>query len=172
MTWDWAGTLGTAIVGVAGIAATYLSASKARIAKGTNLQLAINAENDRARLTEKRHIYAAYMGATGSYVAAERRLAAGQEKDFGNERIATLRSELNQAMTVMLGALGEMWLIAPENLCTLAINAVQNLTQTEDTSSIFPKFRDELFKVMRADLGEPDYQQIELPEIVSHALER
>jgi len=75
-------------------------------------------------------------------------------------------------MTVMLGALGEMWLIAPENLCTLAINAVQNLTQTEDTSSIFPKFRDELFKVMRADLGEPDYQQIELPEIVSHALER
>src|SRR6516164_1900127 len=87
MTWDWAGTLGTAIVGVAGIAATYLSASKARIAQGTNLQLAINAENDRARLTEKRHIYAAYMGATGSYVAAERRLAAGQEKDFGNERI-------------------------------------------------------------------------------------
>jgi hypothetical protein len=165
-------TLGTAVVGLAGITATYLAATKARIAQSNNLLLAISAENDRVRLTDKRHIYAGYMGAIGSYVAAERRLAAARNKDFGNERVSALRSELNQAMTVMLSTLGEIRLIAPENLAILAVNVVQKLTQGEDTSSIFPEFREELYKVMRADLGEPEHQRIEVPEIVSHALER
>ena len=112
------------------------------------------------------------MSAIGIYAAAERRLAAARDKGSGDERIFALRSDLNQAMTAMLSALGEIRLIAPENLAILAINVVQELTQHEDTSNIFPEFRDELYKVMRADLGEPEHPHIEVPEIVSHALER
>lgn len=75
MALDWVGTLGTGIVGLAGIAATYWSASKARIAQAKDLQFRINADNDRIRLTDQRRIYAAFMGAVSSYVVIGQRLA-------------------------------------------------------------------------------------------------
>jgi hypothetical protein len=83
MTLEWIGTLGTATVGVAGIMATYWSAAKARITQNSNLQLTINAENERVRLAEKRRVYAAYMSAIGSYVLAERTLADALQKKPG-----------------------------------------------------------------------------------------
>jgi hypothetical protein len=170
MMLEWVGTLGTAVVGLAGIAATYWSASKARVTQGDNLQFTITAENDRARLSEKRRIYAGYMGAIGSYVAAERRLAVARDKH--RSTVSALRSEFNQSMTDMLGALCELRLIAPENLVVLAVTVVHKLTTSEDTSADFPKFRDALYKLMRDDLGEPEHHRIEVPEIVSHALPR
>jgi hypothetical protein len=81
-----------------------------------------------------------------------------------------LRSDLNRSMTVMLAALCEVRLIAPGSLAALAVSVVQQLTLSEDTSLRFPEFRDELYKVMRFDLGEAEHQAIEAPEIVAHAL--
>ena len=169
---EWVGTLGTAIVGIAGIAATYLSACRARITQVRNLQLSIYAENDRARLAEKRRAYSEYMFAISSYVAIERSLAAARKKNASEDSISALRSELSKSMTIMLHALCEVRLIAPETLSLLAGNVVTGLATSEDTSLIFPQFRDELYKAMRCDLGEPEHQAIELPEIVSHAIER
>ena len=115
MSLEWVGTLGTAIVGIAGIAATYLSACRARITQVRNLQLSIYAENDRARLAEKRRVYSEYMFAISSYVAIERSLAAARKKNASEDSISALRSELSKSMTIMLHALCEVRLIAPEN---------------------------------------------------------
>jgi hypothetical protein len=172
MALEWVGTLGTAIVGIVGIMATYWAAAKARITQNKNLQLSINAENERARLAEKRRVYTAYMSAIGSYVLAERTLADAREKGLGKARVLELRSDLSRSMTVMLAALCEIRLIAPGNLTALAVSVVQQLTLSEDTSLRFPEFRDELYTVMRLDLGEPEHQAIEVPEIVTHALQR
>lgn len=168
---EWVATFGTAIVGIAGIVATYLSACKARVTQTHHLQLNIAAENDRARLAEKRRIYAAYMCAISSYVAVERSLAAARNKNT-SDSISVLRSELDRAMTIMLHALCEVRLIAPEILSLLAGSIVLQLASSEDTSLVFPQFRNELYKAMRRDLGEPEYRAIEEPEIVSHAIER
>lgn len=172
MNLGWIGTLGTAMVGTAGITATYWSARKARITQIQNLQLSINTENDRARLAEKRRIYTAYMCAISSYVAVERRLAVARNKGSDENGISALCSELGKSMTVMLHALCEVRLIAPEALSLLAGNIVLQLSTSEDTSVQFPQFRDELYKAMRRDLGESEYRAIELPEIVSHAIVR
>jgi hypothetical protein len=172
MSLVWVGTLGTAIVGIVGIVATYLSARKARITQIYNLQLSIDAENDRARLAEKRRIYSEYMFAISSYVAIERSLAAARNKNAVEDSISVLCSELSKSMTIMLRALCEVRLIAPETLSLLAGNVVAGLATSEDTSLIFPQFRDELYKAMRCDLDEPEHQAIELPEIVSRAIER
>jgi hypothetical protein len=172
MSLEWIATLGTAIVGIAGIAATYLSAGKARITQIRNLQLSIDAENGRARIAEKRRVYVEYMSAISSYVTAERRLAAARSRNSAEDSISVLRPELDQAMTIMLRALCEVRLIAPGPLSLLAGNVVMGLATSEDTSLIFPQFRDELYKAMRCDLGEPEHQAIEHPEIVSNAIER
>lgn len=172
MDLGWVATLGTATVGIVGIAATYLSSCKARITQNRNLQLSVDAENNRARLAEKRRIYAEYMCAISSYVSVERSLAAARNKSSAEDVISALRSELSNSMTIMLHALCRVRLIAPGPLSLLAGNVVADLATTEDTSLIYPQFRDELYKVMRCDLGEPEHQTIELPEIVSVAIER
>lgn len=172
MTFEWIGTLGTAIVGVAGITATYWSAAKARATQTNNLQFSIGAENERARLVEKRRIYATYMGAISSYVVVERDLADAKEKGLTEDRISVLRADLSRSMTVVLSALCELRLIASSNLAILAVNVVQQLTTSEDTSVKFPESRDELYKVMRADLGEAQYEGIEVAEIVTNAIRR
>src|SRR6202034_2977920 len=99
----------------------------------------------------------------GSYVAAERRLAAALGKD--KSTTSALRSELNRSMTDMVTALCELRLIAPENLAVLRVTVVQRLTTSEDTSADFPEFRDALYKLMRDDLGEPEHPRIIVPEI-------
>jgi hypothetical protein len=172
MALEWVGTLGTAMVGVAGIMATYWSAAKARITQNSNLRLSINAENERARLAEKRRIYSTYMSAIGNYVLAERTLADARERKLGQGRVTELRSDLTRSMTAMLAALCEIRLIAPGNLTALAVSVVQQLTVSEDTSLRFPEFRDELYRAMRLDLGEAEHQAIEAPEIVTHAVRR
>ena len=75
-------------------------------------------------------------------------------------------------MTFMLSVLGEIRLIAPENLVIFSIEVVQKLTTTADLTDIFPDLRDKLYEVMRADLGEPPQRRINVPELVAQALER
>ena len=169
---DWIASLGTAIVGFTGIIATYRSGSMARISQAINLELSINAENDRCRLAEKRRIYAAFMGSASSYVAAERALSAARCKGASEKRLGELRTELNQVMVTMLTALCELRLIATEDLAIVAVNTVQRLTTSENLASEFPELRDALYEVMRTDLNEPVYERIDAPEIVAHALER
>src|SRR5262249_276658 len=148
---------------------TYWSGAKALRAQTYNLQFRINAENDRARLAEKRRIYAAFMNALGTYVVVERNLIMARSKGSDEERLMTLRSELTGAMTNMLNALFEIRLIASENLAHLSVGAVQRLTTSEDPSDEFPELRDSLYELMRADLGEPIHRRIDAPEIAAQA---
>lgn len=83
-----------------------------------------------------------------------------------------LRAELAESLTVMINALCEVRLIAPENLAFLSVNVVQRLTTSEDPTHDFPELRDKLYEAMRTDLGEPEHQHIDVPEIAAKALER
>jgi hypothetical protein len=169
---DWIGTLGTAIVGIIGIVATYWTGRKALITQTRNMELRINAEADRARLADKRRIYATFIAATSRYVAAAQSLAAARTKGAPESELPVLRSELGLAMTLMLSVLGEIRLIAPEDLVILSIEVVQKVTTTANLTDIFPELRDKLYEVMRADLGEPPQRRINVPELVAQALDR
>jgi hypothetical protein len=168
----WIGTVVTGIVGLAGILATYRLSGKSRIAQSENLQLSISAENDRNMRSEKRRIYARFMASTSTYVAAEHTLAVKRRKGAADDVLSALRSELNEAMTVMFCTLAEVRLIAPEDVTVLAVAAVQRLIRSTDLTSEFPDIRDGLYKVMRADLGEPPHGYIHAPELAAAALER
>jgi hypothetical protein len=169
---DWIATAGTAIVGMAGIAATYLSGRRALIAQSRNMELQIGAERERTRLADKRRIYAAFIAATSRYVAAAQSLAVARVKNAAGSRVTVLRSELDQAMTAMLSILGEIRLIAPEKLVIFSLEVVQKVTTTADLTDTFPELRDVLYELMRADLGEPPQPRISVPELVAQALDR
>lgn len=172
MALDWVATLVTGIVGCTGIVATYWSGTKARIAQTKNVEFQLSVQGDRARLADKRRIYATFMCAISGYVSAERRLADARAKDLSEQRLSVLRSELHVALTAALHALCEVRLIAPENLMVLCVDVVHRLSRSEDLSRDFPGMRDRLYAEMRADLGEPRHKQIDVPEIVSSALDR
>lgn len=99
-------------------------------------------------------------------------LAAARAKNATEGILAAVRSELGQAMTLMLTALGEIRLIAPEDLVVFSIEVVQKLTTIADLTDLFPELRDDLYELMRADLREPPQRRISVPELVAQALER
>jgi hypothetical protein len=169
---DWIGTVVTGTVGVVGILATYRSGTKARIAQSKNLKLSINAEDNRNKHSEKRRIYASFIASAGSYVVVERALAVERDKGSAEDRIFALRCELKDAMGLMFKVLAEVRLIAPENVVSLAVDAVQRLIRSNELAREFPEIRDKLYEVMRADLGEPAHGHIHAPELAAEALER
>ena len=112
------------------------------------------------------------MASASTYVAAEHTLAVRRHKGGADDVLSVLRSELNEAMTDMFCTLAEVRLIAPEDVTVLAVKAVQRLTRSTDLTNEFPEIRDGLYKVMRADLGEPPHGYIHAPELAAAALER
>src|SRR5215470_453593 len=95
-------------IALAGIAATYWQGKRATQAASENLRNSIDAENERARLAEKRRIYAACQAAfTAMRIESITHRVAYQPPPSQDQRdVAELA--LNQARRAMLNATGEL----------------------------------------------------------------
>jgi len=141
---DWAIIVPTAItgaVGLAGIGGTLLSARMTGRSDAENLRTSISAEDERAKLAEKRRVYASCLAS----------LTATGLVSTGNS--PNPESVTNAFMSATC-ALFEVRLIAPREVGELAGTALGRLLGSE-----FGGFADvvtRLTSAMRADLGEPD----------------
>jgi hypothetical protein len=148
----------TGAVGVAGIGGTILAAWMTGKRQTANLMLSISADYGRNRLGDKRRIYARYQASLDSLILAISRLdVLRRRRSMADDDLAALRAGL----TEMLSALGELRLIAPEELGQLAqemasatADYAQHNSQPGDPSKL-PEIRERLYVAMRADLGEP-----------------
>jgi hypothetical protein len=137
----------TGIVGLAGIGGTLWSGKRS-----------ITAENQRARLAEKRRVYARFFAAiTDLLVLSD---SASQSKHRERKK-----PELNQAMGLAVNAMSEVLLIAPEQLGQLsldhgekAVNAVTKALEDPGSNFYFTWEPQDLLNAMRADLGDPPIQ--------------
>src|SRR5689334_17382560 len=108
------------VVGLAGIVAVYWQGKRAAEAASENLRQSTNAENERARLAEKRRIYAACQAAfTAMRIESITHRVAYQPPPRQEQRDAA-ELALNQARLAMLNATGELLLIAPAAVRKLA----------------------------------------------------
>jgi hypothetical protein len=143
------------VVGLAGILATYWSGKRS-----------INAENERARLAEKRRIYA-------KCAATYRRLESARISASDVEMYdAGAKEALENSLVALDDAVSELILIAPKNIRKIARQILEDqvayvgevLDQTDKDSgdsdgdqSTMPKATiGQLWVAMRADLGETD----------------
>jgi len=134
MDWGPVITAGiTGIVGLAGIGGTLVSAKITRKSAAENLRTSIGAEDERARLAEKRRIYAQ---ALASLTAVN---VMGKEE----------RSRITLAAT---SAVNEVVLIAPSHVWELAIEAENQARSGE--RGFRATFAD-LVIAMRDDLANP-----------------
>jgi hypothetical protein len=150
---DW-GILVTGLVGVAGIGGTVLATWMTGKSQTTNLRISIGAENERARLAEKRQIYVRYLAASGELInAMAKQHALGEEAD---DALSTaLVYERGAAFTSVLNTLGELLLIAPKHVMLLADSAGATIGGVSPDAGEFRRVREALLLAMRADLGEP-----------------
>jgi hypothetical protein len=115
---DWS-TVVTGAVGVAGIAGTIWAAKIASKSATSDLKLSISAENERARLAEKRRIYVAYLSSTTRYSLTSGTTQIARES--GQKLLSENQFSEHTAALVALGnSLGEVRLIAPQDVGVLA----------------------------------------------------
>ncbi len=138
----------TGAVGVAGIGGTILAAWMTGKRQTANLKLSINAENQRARVAEKRRIYASCQASFNRLLAAARR---PQHDD----------AELDSAAAGASAAVSELVLIAPDDIGQQAETIrrylgtyVAGTAGGADTDAKLPRLSKQLIAAMRADLGE------------------
>ena len=153
------------VVGLAGIAATYWQGKRAAETASENLRRSIDADNERARLAERRRIYAACQAAfTDMRIESiTHRVAYQPPPDQAQRDAAELA--LNQVRLAMLNATGELLLIAPAGVRKLAADLTDSylsyITATVRGASLAEPaepaghMQGQLYDAMRADLGEP-----------------
>jgi hypothetical protein len=155
MASEWIPSLITGVVGVLGMGSALWGGSRARSAQTEQLLLGIGAEDRRARLTERRRVYATYLAALTEVIQIGGRLA---ERVTTDERKG-LESRLYDAMGLLISTMQEVELIASRELG----NLVEDITQFVITEigeseseriSLFPKMRKDLYEAMRRDLNE------------------
>jgi hypothetical protein len=166
---DWAAVTSTAItgaVGIAGVAGAIISARIAGKSARDSAGLNINAEADRARLAEKRRIYARALGALDSAalaVVAARSWRAqadsGEDSAEALAKAAESRANANALLGPAHNAVSELRLIAPGTAGALASKALTNV----DDFTVYADLQKELFEALRADLDE-EAQRSKLPE--------
>jgi hypothetical protein len=153
------------VVGLAGIAATYWQGKRATEAASESLRRSIDVENERARLAEKRRIYAACQAAfTAMRIESITHRVAYQPPPNQDQRDAA-ELALNQARRAMLNAAGELLLIAPMGVRKLAtdlndsylsyITATVRGASLDEPTEPAGHMQNQLYDAMRADLGEP-----------------
>jgi hypothetical protein len=156
---DWGTVIAagiTGLVGIAGIGGTLLSARMTGKSDAENLRTSITAEDGRARLAEKRRVYANCLArlTDGFFAATIVKTYEGKHTE-AEYKAAVL--ECNRARVVATNALHEVKLIGPPNLGSLATSAVRSLLRLlEGDNTEFSRVQAELTLAMRADLGEPD----------------
>jgi hypothetical protein len=168
---DWA-TVVTGVVGVAGIGGTLLSARMTSKSDAANLRTSIAAEDMRAKVTEKRRVYAKYIASMIEVIVATVAFDSyGKKTDvkaFGpygkktddKERRALL-ARIDESVAAMGSAVSEVWLVAPQALSQQADDMARSvgkyaldLQRSVESDIGFFKMRDSLYRAMRADLGE------------------
>jgi hypothetical protein len=154
---DWATVTSTAITGAVGIAGVVGGVITARIAGSSarkSAQLNITAEADRARLAEKRRIYARGVGALDTAMLAKGDVRIVQVRaDSGDaEALAKLddyRAKENATLRDALEAASELELIAPRPAVELVRNALVGVSDRD----VYAGHREKLVEALRDDLG-------------------
>jgi hypothetical protein len=153
------------VVGLAGIVATYWQGKRATEAASKSLRASIDVENERARLAEKRRIYAACQAAfTAMRIESITHRVAYQPPANQRQRNAA-ELALNQARRAMLNATGELLLIASTGVRKIAadltdsylsyITATARGASLDEPTEPAGHLQNQLYDAMRADLGEP-----------------
>lgn len=153
------------VVGLAGILATYWQGKRAAEAASENLRSSIDAENERARVVEKRRIYAACQAAFAAMrIESITHRVAYQPPASQRQRDAA-ELALNQVRRAMLNATGELLLIAPMGARKIAadltdsylsyITATVRGASLDEPTEPAGRMQNQLYDAMRADLGEP-----------------
>lgn len=174
MTSEWIATVVssavTGVVGVAGIGAALISSRSERSAQIKRIQVSIDAEDKRARLNEKRRIYALYLASLDKSIEATGKLATYGAAVSKEERRAMVFQQ-GEALTAMVSLSYELLLIAPESVGRLADEACAILSveaatiedgRESDIDDEFVEAREKLYRAMREDLGEPPHSPFHL----------
>lgn len=155
----------TGVVGLAGIVATYWQGKRATEAASENCRRSIDAQDEHARLAEKRRVYAACQAAfTAMRIESiTHRVAYQPPADQAQRDAAELA--LNQVQRGMLNATSELLLIAPKGVRKIAADLVDSyvsyITATVRGASLdeptgpAAHVQNQLYDAMRADLAEP-----------------
>jgi len=165
---DWpaiAAAVSTGVVGLAGIGGALWQGKRARENASTdlkkslkatsdNLKLSIDAENKRARLMEKRRVYAHFTGMLDAAYA----LVTGEM--FYPDTASVLKSEdiiraRHDAMIAAHNAYSELQLIAPPDVRAAAKTTIKILRERGIPLDVWNSRRKYLRERMRTDLGEP-----------------
>jgi len=130
--------------------------------------MTISAEDARAKLAEKRRIYANCLGALTAYGEAAVNGARGTA--LSPARRAELLEETNRARLAAGNGASEVNLIGPTEVAALANRAMRALLRVETDSQASGDAADAISKVMlamRRDVGEPTpaREEDEMPQL-------
>jgi hypothetical protein len=162
---DWpaiVASISTGVAAVAGIGGTILGARMAGKSQLSSLNLSISAENERARVSEKRRIYAQCHAAFNNMVPAV--VAARAYKVEGiTERQISAADRVTVVAGEMYVALSELKLIAPTEVAEAAEQISgyfrAYMAATGEGAGLgegheYAYLRNRLYRLMREDLGE------------------
>jgi hypothetical protein len=155
----------TGVVGLAGIVAVYWQGKRATETASENFRGSIEVQEQRARLAEKRRIYAACQAAfTAMRIESITHRVAYQPPPDQEQRAAA-ELALSQVQRAMLNATSELLLIAPNGVSKIATDLtdsyVSYITATvrgaplDEPAAPAAHMQDQLYDAMRADLAEP-----------------
>jgi hypothetical protein len=154
---DWAQVTSVAItgaVGVVGVAGTIIAARMAGKSTMQGVRLTIGAEDRRARLADKRRVYARAIAALDASVTATRTERAAYP-DLPGHR--TYEVAAKAALMAAADAMGELQLAAPPRIADLARGAASDLDLYQrhklDDERI-RETRQSLLDALRADFDE------------------
>lgn len=148
----------TGVVGIAGIGGSILSAKLAGKSAAQNLQTSISADNERARLADKRQVYVRYQVSLTEFLGTVNKLQQHAEHFSPGELIDLI----DKAYNAMASVMSEMMLAAPAELAHQASDLSMTLWHfafhlRRDIRTTGPDIGSErmtLYCAMRADLGE------------------
>jgi hypothetical protein len=157
----------TGAVGIAGIGGTILSARITAKAQTANLRLSIGADNHRARVAEKRRIYATFMASYNGTVEAVVKHRTSFSTSGNTDEIKAMETAQREARSVLNNARAEMGLIEPPNFDSMPDQLVDTLHAYVEATGLGARELDKpkpatdlevqnkLNVAMRADLNDP-----------------
>lgn len=170
MATDWATIIPpvvTGVVGIAGIGGAILSVKITTKSQAANLRLSIDAENNRARVAEKRRIYATFIACYNEALDSVVKHRASFSLSESTNDIKAMEVIQREALKALNDARAEMGLIQPAGFDSLPDQQVEALHSYAEATAAgareldTPKpavelaVQDELYIAMRTDLAEP-----------------
>jgi hypothetical protein len=145
---------GVLITGIVGVGGTALGAWLNGRMQTKTLRLGINAENERARLAERRRVYAHSLAAIDKLHMTGVKEVAYRGKVPNDALMATIRERFD-ALNVLHVVVSELELIATGEVWRLVNQIVPLLLDYQNLNQVdYQRLRNGLRVAMRADLGE------------------